>query len=303
MAELWMPEAEHYDLGDHAPTDRQFAPRAVAHITMDRKASEAKPEPHVSFGRLLTYFTGNGRGSAPHILWDPFTGQLAQFYPADSRSKSVADEAGGTRTNRAGKVVLQIEAVFFPHTIFEGKSYARLVDTPCKGWEDLHRWVKSHGVPDVWPMGRPTSFTPHRSETTWEKKGGWYAHAQVPENDHTDPGSWPVFKRSVKPTKPRPAKPAKPAKPAPTAPAFPGRQFFILGATSKHALQLQQWLQKGNWGPKYQVGPSKTMTEKDIEKVAALQAHYADRLGPADGLCGPLTWRYAFEVATGLRKR
>lgn len=298
MADLWMPEAEHYDLGDHAPTDRQFPPKAVAHITMDRKASEAKPVPHVSFGRLLSYFTGAGRAAAPHILWDPFTGQLAQFYPANSRSKSVADAAGGTRTNRAGKVVLQIEAVFFPHTIFDGRAYARLVDTPCKNWDVLHRWVKSHGVPDVWPMGRPTSFTSHRSETTWAKKGGWYAHAHVPENDHTDPGSWPVFKRTTKPSKP-----SKPAKPAPAAPPFPGRQFFILGATNKHAEQLQKWLHAGDWGPKYQVGPSQTMTQKDLQKVAALQAHYADKLGPADGLCGPLTWKYAFEVATGLRKR
>lgn len=289
MAELWMPEAEHYDLGDHAPTDRQYPPKAIAHVTMDVSASEAHPVPHVSFGRLLTYFTGAGRGMAPHILWDPFTGQFAQFYPADSRSKSVVDQAGGTRTNRAGRVVLQIEAVFFPHTIFDGKVYASLADTPCKGWSALHRWVASHGVPDVWPMGRPTSFRAYRSEKTWETEGGWYAHAHVPENDHTDPGSWPVF--------------SEPGKGWSPAPPFPGRQFFVLGAKSEYALQLQKWLDKGNWGPKYTVGPSMTMTQKDLQKVAALQAHYVRQLGPADGLCGPLTWRYAFEVATGMRNR
>ncbi|MFJ3540389.1 hypothetical protein ACIPQA_33720 [Streptomyces sp. NPDC090109] len=298
MADLWMPEAEHYDLGDPAPTDSKFPPKAIAHITWDKNASEAKPQAHVSFGRLLAYFTGAGRASAPHILWDPFTGQLAQFYPANSRSKSVADKAGGTRTNRAGKVVLQIEAVFFPHTIYDGKAYAQLIDTPCKGWAELHRWVKSHGVPDVWPMGRPTSFTSHRSEETWAKKGGWYAHAHVPENDHTDPGSWPAFKRTVTPAKPKP----KP-KPTPAAPPFPGRHFFVLGAKNVHALKLQKWLHAGKWGPAYTVGPSDVMTQKDIQKVAALQAHYLRELGPADGLCGPLTWKYAYEVATGVRRR
>lgn len=301
MAELWMPEAEHYDLGDHAPTDKQYPAKAIAHVTYDRKASAAKPQQHVSFGRLLSYFSGAGRAAAPHILWDPFTGQFAQFYPANSRSKSVADGPGGTRTNRAGKVVLQIEAVFFPHTLYEGKAYATLADTPCEGWLRLQNWVASHGVPQVWPMGRPTSFTPHRSEKTWQSKGGWYAHAHVPENDHTDPGSWPAFKRVPKPGKP--AKPSKPAKPAPAAPVFPGREHFVLGARSRHALQLQKWLDAGNWGPAYVEGPSETMTPKDIQKVAALQAHYVSALGPADGKCGPLTWRYAFEVATGARAR
>jgi hypothetical protein len=300
MAELWMPEAEHYDLGDHAPTDRQYPPKAVAHVTMDRTASQANPEPHVSFGRLLAYFTGAGRGMAPHILWDPFTGQFAQFYPADSRSKSVVDQDGGTRTNRAGAVVLQIEAVFFPHTIFDGKAYASLEETPCKGWEALNAWVRSHGVPNVWPMGRPTSFTPHRSEHTWETEPGWYAHAHVPENDHTDPGSWPAF---VEAGKPKPPKPPKTPKPGKEAPAFPGRHFFVLGAKNKYALQLQKWLDKGEWGPAYTVGPSDTMTQKDLQKVAALQAHYVSALGPADGLCGPLTWKYAWEVSTGRRKK
>lgn len=89
----------------------------------------------------------------------------------------------------------------------------------------------------------------------------------------------------------------------PPAPTFPGRRFFVLGAHNAHAKQLQEWLDKGNWGPPYTVGPSETMTELDIRKVAALQAHYVSKLGPADGLCGPLTWKYAYEVAMGLRGR
>lgn len=89
----------------------------------------------------------------------------------------------------------------------------------------------------------------------------------------------------------------------PPAPTFPGRHFFILGAENRHAKQLQEWLAAGHWGPAYTVGPSERMTELDIRKVAALQLHYVNKLGPADGLCGPLTWRYAYEVAVGLRGR
>jgi hypothetical protein len=194
MAELWMPGAIRADVGDHAPCDAQYPAKAIAHITWDRSATATKPVDLVPFANLKSYFTGGGRGVAPHILWSPFTGEFAQFFPADSRSKSVVDLAGGTRTNRAGRVVLQIEALFFPYCRTpDGKVWAKLSDTPCKGWQQLQDWVHSWGVPNTWPMGRPTDFTPHRSETVWETQGGWYGHSQVPENTHQDPGSWPAF--------------------------------------------------------------------------------------------------------------
>jgi hypothetical protein len=86
------------------------------------------------------------------------------------------------------------------------------------------------------------------------------------------------------------------------APPFPGRQYFVLGAASDHALQLQTWLQRGDWGPRYRVGPSRTMAAIDLQKVRALQQHYPE-LAPADGRTGALTWRYAYETAVGLRAR
>ncbi|MFE7751156.1 N-acetylmuramoyl-L-alanine amidase [Streptomyces sp. NPDC057428] len=101
-----------------------------------------------------------------------------------------------------------------------------------------------------------------------------------------------------KPDAPAPATPSKPK-----LPKFPGRGYFKRGARNKYALQLQGWLHKGDWGPRYKVGPSTLMTQMDLDKVAALQRHYVSALGPADGLTGPKTWQYAFEVANGLRKK
>ena len=195
MPELWMPGATRLDVGDHASTDGG-KPKAIAHVTWDEDTDAAHPLPLVPYERLVDWFGRNpdGKPSAPHILWDPFTGRFTQFLPANSRSKSLADKQGvGTRTNRAGSVVLQIEALFFAHCIVGGKVYTRLADTPCKGWPQLLAWIRSWGVPDRWPMGRPTDYTSRRDEETWETEGGWYAHAHVPENDHTDPGSWPAF--------------------------------------------------------------------------------------------------------------
>ncbi|MFF7130422.1 peptidoglycan-binding protein [Streptomyces sp. NPDC008240] len=221
MPDLWMPGATRLDIGDHAPTDGGPA-KAIAHITWDRNATAVKPADLVPYEDLRSYFSGSGKGVAPHILWDPFTGRITQFVPANSRSKSLADAPGGTRTNRAGSVVIQIEALFFPYCRVGTTVYPRLVDTPCKGWTELHTWIASWGVPDLWPMGRPEDFTAHRSETTWEKVGGWYAHAHVPENTHTDPGSWPAF-----PVAPKPA-----PKPVPKYEPFPGAGWFTVGRKS-----------------------------------------------------------------------
>jgi hypothetical protein len=199
MPDLWMPGAQRLDIGDHAPTDGGPA-KAIAHITWDRNASAAAPLALVPYENLRSYFSGGGKGVAPHVLWDPFTGRIVQFVPANSRSKSLVDVAGGTRTNRAGSVVIQVEALFFPYCRVNGVTYAQLDDTPCKGWNELHAWVKSWGVPDAWPNGRPENCT--RDEHTWETKAGWYPHKGTPENSHTDPMTWPAFPSAPKPPEP-----------------------------------------------------------------------------------------------------
>ena len=207
MPDLWMPGATRLDLGDHAPTDGGPA-KAIAHITWDRNASAAKPQDLVPYENLRNYFAGGGKAVAPHILWDPFTGRATQFLPANSRSKSLVDQAGGTRTNRAGSVVIQVEALFFPYCRVGKTVYAKLADTPCQGWAELQAWVQSWGVPNRWPMGHPDGFKSRRSSTTWTSQSGWYAHGDVPENNHTDPGSWPAFVgTSTTPAQPAPAKP------------------------------------------------------------------------------------------------
>ncbi|MGV9278043.1 peptidoglycan-binding domain-containing protein [Streptomyces griseosporeus] len=194
MPDLWMPGAQRLDIGNHAPTDGGPA-KAIGHITWDENATAAAPKALVPYERLRDYFSKNatGRQVAPHLLWDPFTGRICQFFPANSRSLSLRDLAGGTRTNRAGSVVIQVEALFFPYCKVDGKVYAKLSDTPCKGWPELQAWVHSWGVPNTWPMGAPAGFTSRRSPSVWASQAGWYAHGDVPENDHTDPGSWPAF--------------------------------------------------------------------------------------------------------------
>ncbi|MFI8535323.1 peptidoglycan-binding protein [Streptomyces aquilus] len=230
MPDLWMPGAQRLDIGNHAPTDGG-KPKAIGHITWDRNATAAKPITLVPYEDLRDYFSKNsaGKAVAPHILWDPFTGRKCQFFPATSRSLSLRDLAGGTRTNRAGSVVIQVEALFFPYCKVDGKVYAKLTDSPCKGWAELNAWVRSWGVPDVWPNGRPENCT--RNASNWATKGGWYPHKGVPENDHEDPLSWPPFvtTEAAQPTKPR-------------YEPFPGAAWFSRGRKSPIVLAMRQRL-------------------------------------------------------------
>ncbi|MFD9322748.1 peptidoglycan-binding protein [Streptomyces sp. NPDC060053] len=223
MPEPWMPQALQVDIGDHAPYDPGFPARAIAHITADLEATAEAPLDLVPFANLKGFFTGSGRSKAPHILWDPFTGAFAQFFPATSRSRAVFDADGGFRPNRSGKVVLQVEALFFPHCRVNGRVFVRLVETPCKGWDVLNAWISSWGIPNTWPMGRPTSLSRNTCpDEKWRSEGGWYAHAQVPENKHVDPGTWPKFT-------------SQPSEPPPVGTQFepfPGASFFQAGRKS-----------------------------------------------------------------------
>ncbi|MFD5656907.1 peptidoglycan-binding protein [Streptomyces hirsutus] len=281
MAELWMPGAQRLSIGNTAALDGGPA-KAIAHITWDRNASVAKPAPLVPYENLRDYFSKNpaGRAVAPHILWDPFTGRIVQFFPADSRSLSLADKPGGTRTNRAGSVVLQIEALFFPYCEVDGKAYARLADTPCEGWAELQAWARSWGVPDAWVMGRPDGFKSRRSAASWAGTSGWFAHGDVPENDHTDPGSWPAFVGATA---------------APRFEPFPGAGFFMkgnapaLGKVSPVFTAMGQRLVAVGCG-RYKVGPGPTLGQADVDSYEAWQRKCGYTGAAAKWPPGPTTW-------------
>ncbi|RSN64407.1 endolysin [Streptomyces sp. WAC 04229] len=281
MPHPWMPHALRADVGDHAPCDPEFPARAIAHITADRAATAEAPLDLVPFANLKGFFTGSGKGRAPQILWDPFTGAFAQFFPATSRSKAVFDAPGGTRTNRAGRVVIQIEALFFPHCRVNGKVFPRLVDTPCKGWGDLHAWVSSWDVPDAWPMGRPTSLSRNTCPADkWRTQGGWYAHAHVPENDHVDPGSWPAFGSQPPPS----------SHTEPQFEPFPGASFFQAGRQSPiiggmHGRLVAKDCDRYTSSTRFDVwGPG------DVRSYIAWQQKLGFEGRAADGIPGRLSW-------------
>jgi hypothetical protein len=217
MVDLWMPGAARHSLGNTGAMNGGPA-RAVWHITSN--------EHDWTFKNELGWFTGGGASVAPHLLWDPFTGEIAQMFPADSRSLSLQND-GAVKTNRTGKYCVQIETVFTQGETVGGKKYNAVKDTPCKGLDQIMDWLRSLGIPDVWPGGAPTGFVRDTvSAEMWATEGGQYGHNQIRGNSHVDPGPMPNLATfGTTPVKPKP-------KPAVKYEPFPGAAWFSMGRKS-----------------------------------------------------------------------
>lgn len=167
MGTAWIPGAVR--LGDGAiggPMDTpELPPRVVWHTTESGAGNAA----FASVGAYLIR-----QGSEPHLLYDPTTDRLGQFGPLDRSARALRND-GDTRTNRTGRVCVQIEVLARAATPFT--SYWK----PGPNFRALMAAARSWGVPDVW-AGR------ERSRTDWRGRGGHFGHVNVPGNDHWDPG-------------------------------------------------------------------------------------------------------------------
>jgi hypothetical protein len=271
MADLWMPGAARHAVGNVGVMSGGPA-RAVWHITSNAHDWTFKNE--------LGWFTGGGAAVAPHVLWDPFTGEVAQFFPADSRSLSLQND-GTVKTNRTGKYCVQIETVFTAGETVNGKRYATVRDTPCKGLDHIMAWLRSLGIPDVWPGGAPTGFVRDTvTASMWLNDGGHYGHHQVRGNSHVDPGPMPDLFASTPTPKPAP-------KPAAKYEPFPGAAFFTAGRKSPIVAAMHDRLVAVGCG-RYQSSANKSVIGSGDK--ASYEAWQRECGYPGDWPPGKTTW-------------
>jgi peptidoglycan hydrolase-like protein with peptidoglycan-binding domain len=198
MTVLWCPTATHKPITGLAGGGSMLGgkPRAVHHTTEGSTAAGAE----------ATYAK---TGNAPHITADYARDIVEQHLPVNVAATAVRNEPGGVETNRQGSVCVQIEWVGqAAHPFTAGHKAGPKV----KGLLD---WLRSLGIPDVWPMGPPKAYpgsygasNGDRDPKVWAASAGHYGHSQVPENVHGDPGAIdPAFvKQTAKPApKPAPA--------------------------------------------------------------------------------------------------
>ncbi|MGP4000723.1 hypothetical protein [Streptomyces sp. 8N706] len=125
--------------------------------------------------------------SEPQVIYDPVTDRLGQFGPM-SRSARALRNDGSRRTNREGRVCIQVEVLGRA-----ARPFTQSFDPATKPtFRSLLTAMRAHGIPDVWPAGKPvpsaTSPMP-RPRPTWQGKGGHFGHCHVPGNTHWDPGA------------------------------------------------------------------------------------------------------------------
>ncbi|WP_158591110.1 hypothetical protein [Kocuria tytonis] len=180
-ADLWMPGATRSPQPGAVNLNTRLPRRAAWHITSDVDPGKVQP----SFSGVATYL--KNAGYCPHLMWDPFTGHVEQFYLANVGARALK------AWNEDGARHIQIEVLFSRGAYRDGKQYWELKDTPLKGFAQIIQWLDSHGIPRTWPMGPtpPIGTAGRRDVGVWNSGAGHYGHSQVPDNDHTDPGLFP----------------------------------------------------------------------------------------------------------------
>jgi nucleoid-associated protein YgaU len=164
MPDRFLPGAKQQLAGMDAGPVSGNLPRVVWHSTEN--------DPATTTPAAVANFLDR-RNFAVHLVWNPVSGEIVQTIPADRYGRGL--QAFGFPTNRFGNPCIQIETVgFAAHPFTNG---------PCNGLDRIMDWLRSFGIPDVFPSG----VAGNRDRQTWQK-AGHFTHAVTPDNIHTDPG-------------------------------------------------------------------------------------------------------------------
>ncbi|MFJ2263114.1 peptidoglycan-binding protein [Streptomyces sp. NPDC087844] len=232
-----------------------------------------------------------------------------QHFDVETSSRALVNLAGGVETNTMNVCQVELVGTCDPKTHAKWKSAGRAhvywPDAPDWALQAVARFLswmhEEHGVPlsgpKAWPA-YPSSYAngggQRMSGAKWTAFKGVCGHMHVPENVHGDPGAID-FARILKYAKADlDVDDDTPGTTAPAVPAFPGRKYFVAGASNAYVLQLGKQLVKRGFGDHYKVGPSRNWGEADRLNVRDFQKSRKELRGDADGAPGPLTWRLLF---------
>jgi hypothetical protein len=186
VGEIWIKEAQRLTPSGSPGVMEGGKPRVTWHVTVSPSGrSPAGTQYFDAMARVLRV-----NQSEPHILYDPVTDRLGQFFPLNVSARALRND-GTRRTNGAGLVNIQIEVVANTSPVFT--KYWK----PGPNYRALMRAIRSWGVPDVWPAGRLATSYADRVDRSWSSylKPGHFAHCNVPGNDHWDTG--PIDQKAI----------------------------------------------------------------------------------------------------------
>jgi len=175
----WIPEATQIGRVSGGTMDTPNLPSRVVWHTIE------SPTGAPMFRSMSDYLLT--QSVWPQVLYDPETDSLGQFCALDQSGRALRN-SGSTRTNRTGRVCIQIEVLGRAAQPFTEQPTWR----PGPNFRALMAAIRSWGIPDVWPAGRPQAYPgdhDDRDLATWLNHAGHFGHSQVPGNDHGDPGA------------------------------------------------------------------------------------------------------------------
>jgi hypothetical protein len=161
---------------------------------------------HTTEGRTLPSY--NGGSEAPNFTALPdFAAKKLRWYQHfdfDTSSRALVNKAGGVETNTLNAVQIELVGTCDPatHQEWAGKEHLYTPNLPTWVIEqlgDFAAWANAnHGV----PLTSGVTFRPYPSSygnspvrmtsAQWEGFKGHCGHQHVPENDHGDPGAFPI---------------------------------------------------------------------------------------------------------------
>lgn len=142
-----------------------------------------------------------GGGSAPHFTVHR-DGTIRQHIDTAYSAKALVNRSGGVETNNGGCIQIEFigscdRAYAKKHKLFFTET---ATDKDLAGLAKVLAWInRTHGVPLTatglrWPTTNAAyASAPQRmSYSRWNSYKGVLGHTHVPENDHWDPGNFPI---------------------------------------------------------------------------------------------------------------
>lgn len=159
-------------------------------------STEGTSLPGYDGGSKAPNFTAVADFKAQRIKW-------YQHFGVDTSSRALANKPGGVQTNTLNVVQVEVVGTCDPatHTKWAkaGREHLYMPELPDWVVRDLAafaRWLSdNHGIPmtaGVEFKAYPGNGSVRMSFDQWNKYKGHCGHQHVPENDHGDPGAFPM---------------------------------------------------------------------------------------------------------------
>lgn len=162
-------------------------------------STEGTSLPSYGGGTSAPNFTCKPDFAAKRLVW-------YQHFDFDVSSRALVNKAGGVETNTLNACQVEIVGTCDPatHAKWAKAGYAHLYTPELPDWaiRDLAAFAKwanaNHGVPLTSGLtfkAYPSSYGSNgvrMSGAKWQSFTGHCGHQHVPENDHGDPGSFPM---------------------------------------------------------------------------------------------------------------